>query len=293
MNNKGSNFLKAILFGSVATIILILLIYIILSLFNSFFIYDRFINQTNEFLFISPIIEEFIKGIFLLYFLQEKYFYRLSNGLIYGCGIGLGFGIIENILYLISFNETLSQLISLIILRTFSTTIMHSISTAILGAFLSLAKFYKLNKKIIYFFSGFFLAVLIHFLWNLSVIYIESALFKFLFLILLMLIFIVTFWIFIRIENKIIFNELLEEANNGFLPFEYIPILSSYRKNKKGWIEEKIRRQYINTAINLSFKKMISKKEEINSNKMNNTLIKYKEEINYYRNYLQNLLSNL
>ncbi|GAB6282957.1 MAG: hypothetical protein STSR0008_17110 [Ignavibacterium sp.] len=293
MSNKGFNFLKAILSGSIAAITLILLFNFTLSSFNSFFIDNKNLNQTIESLFVAPIIEEFIKGIFLLYFLRNKYLYRLIDGLIYGGAIGIGFSIIENILYFIFWGETLSQLISIILLRTFSTTLMHCISTAILGAFLSLAKFYKLNKKIIYFFFGFFLAMLIHFFWNLNVLYIESSFFKFLFLILLILIFIVTFWIFIRIENNIIFNELLDEANNGFIPFEYIPILSSYRKNKKGWIEEKIRKQYIDIVIALSFKKKISKRTFINSDKMNNTYKKYKEEIDYYRNYLQNLLSNL
>ncbi len=293
MNNKGSNFLKAILFSSIATIIIILLTYFIFSSFNLFFIYDKNINQTNESLFVSPIIEEFMKGIFLLYFLREKYFYRIIDGLNYGFAIGLGFSIIENILYFISFSDTLSQLISLILLRTFSTSIMHSISTATLGAFLSLAKFYKLNKKIIYFFSGFFLAVIIHFLWNLSVIYIESSLFKFLFLIFTVLIFIVVFWISMRIENKIIFNELLEEAHYGFIPFEYIPILSSYRKNKKGWIEEKIRKQFIIAATTLAFRKLIFERRIKNSNRINNLNRNYQEEIDYQRKQLQNLLNNL
>jgi len=43
-------------------------------------------------------------------------------------------------------------------------------------------------------------------------------------------------------EKKIIYGELLEEAENGIIPMPHLEILDSPARNKQGWVDEKIRK---------------------------------------------------
>jgi hypothetical protein len=99
------------------------------------------------------------------------------------------------------------------------------------------------------------------------------------------LIFIVVFSISVSNDKSIIYNELLEEAKNGIIPMNHVPILNSSERNKFGWIDEKIRKLYIQAATTLAFRKMQLR----NTNGYNR--IYYENDVLHYRNYIQALLA--
>jgi protease PrsW len=213
-------------------------------------------------IFFAPLSEEIAKGIFLLFTVTSKKFDNITDGLVYGGAIGLGFGMTENFTYFISYGDTLSNWIFLVVVRTGFSAVMHCISTATFGALLGLTKF-SLNKfRSLYPVLGLLLAMFYHFLWNASVSFSNTFLYGFVFMILLILTFMGIFRLSLAHEKKIIIRELSEESENQILPIEHIPIISSPLRLRKGWIDERIRKQYFRTAIKLAFAKMQSKKSD-------------------------------
>jgi protease PrsW len=96
----------------------------------------------------APVIEEFLKASFIIYFLYKKRIAFLVDGAIFGFSIGAGFAVLENIYYLNNIGEAN---IAIWILRGFGTAIMHGCATAVYSMF---AKYYsdkkeKLNPAII------------------------------------------------------------------------------------------------------------------------------------------------
>ena len=78
----------------------------------------------------APIIEELLKGIFLIYLIRSKKIGFMVDAAIYGFAIGAGFAFVENIHYL----STLpSSNLFLWIIRGFGTAIMHGGTTALFG----------------------------------------------------------------------------------------------------------------------------------------------------------------
>lgn len=114
-------------------------------------------------LFIVAPIEEYLK-----YFVIKKK--ALSNpafdepmdGIIYGVVAGLGFASLENLLVIMAEGE------NIIILRFATATLMHAVTTGIVGYYLSMSKFFKgKNKgKNSYITVGLITAIIIHGLYN-------------------------------------------------------------------------------------------------------------------------------
>jgi hypothetical protein len=99
-------------------------------------------------------------------------------------------------------------------------------------------------------------------------------------------IFISVFAISVSGERKIIFIELLDEAQTGLIPMEHLHILNSPKRNKFGWVDESIRKLYINAATTLAFRKMQLK------NSTGFSRAYFENDIKYYRDFIRNLLSN-
>jgi len=111
----------------------------------------------------APVIEEFLKVSFIIYFLYKKRIAFLVDGAIFGFSIGAGFAVLENIYYLNSIGEAN---ITIWILRGFGTAIMHGCTTAVYSM---IAKYYsdkneKLNPAIVILFL--FVPVFIHGFFN-------------------------------------------------------------------------------------------------------------------------------
>ena len=206
-------------------------------------------------IFFAPFSEEIAKGVFLLYSVNSKKFDNITDGIVYGAAIGLGFGMTENFIYFLTYGDTLSSWLQLVVIRSLFSAVMHCISTASFGAFLAIAKFSTPAGKKIFPFAGLTIAMLIHFLWNATISFETTFFYGFIFMIFLVLIFFFVFKLSIRNEKNIIECELLEESNDGLIPKEHIKVLSSHLRFRKGWIDERIRKLYTRYAIRLAFNK--------------------------------------
>ncbi len=69
----------------------------------SILIHDQTQLNHAETIFVAPFVEEITKGIFLLITFSNKKFDNITDGIVYGGAIGLGFGMTENFLYFHSF----------------------------------------------------------------------------------------------------------------------------------------------------------------------------------------------
>ncbi|MBM4171380.1 MAG: PrsW family intramembrane metalloprotease [Ignavibacteria bacterium] len=233
----------------------------------------------------APISEEIAKGIFLFFIINSRKFDNITDGLVYGGAIGLGFGMTENFTYFISYGDTLSSWLYLVIIRSVFSAVMHGISTGIFGAFLGYAKFNIKRINIMFPFVGIIIAIFIHGAWNLSVSFNETFLYGFIMMFFLILSYFTLFRISITKERSLIIEELNEEAGNNLIPVEHVKIISSSARFKIGWIKEDIRKQYFRSAIKLAFLKRKKKnsKEHLN--------IMYDNYIESFRDKIRTLLA--
>jgi len=273
------------LWGAIGAIFLALIGSFILTFIFSLFIKDEHSLGLFGAIAVAPFVEEITKGLFLLITVSSRKFDNITDGIVYGGAIGLGFGMTENFLYFVSNADNLASWITIIVIRTLFSAVMHCVSTATLGAFLGYSKFMSRGKRMFYAFIGLCFAMLIHAAWNSSVSFQSTASLGFLFLFITIIIFITVFTISIARERRIIFNELSEEVSNGLIPSSHLNILSSSLREKTGWISENIRKDYIKSATTLAFRKLQAR----NSNGASK--IYYENDIDNYRKFISFLLS--
>jgi len=278
--------LQNYLWGGIGAIFFALIGSSIVYYILSFFIPNHAQLERTEVILIAPFVEELTKGLFLLIVFSSKKFDNVTDGLVYGGAIGLGFGMTENFLYFIAFGgSSFSAWITIVIIRTLFSGVMHCAATAIFGAFLGYAKFKNIFYKIVFPPIGLFIAMFIHFAWNYSVSFESTTLIGFIFVFFTVIIFIIVFSVALFSEKRIIYRELLEETMNGLIPASHLEILNSSKKNKSGWVDESIRKLYIRAATTLAFRKMELKGSTGSSRKF------YEKDIEYYRAFIQNLLA--
>ncbi len=274
------------LYGAVGAIIIAVLGSGLISSFVSLIVQNGETVSRIETIVVAPIVEETTKGFFLFLMVYNKKFDNITDGIVYGGAIGLGFGMTENFFYFVFYAHSFTDWLSIVIIRTLFSGVMHCVSTGILGAFLGYSKFKPKYIKITFPLFGLGIAMFIHFLWNLSVSFESTAILGFLFMIFTITIFITVFSISLLGEKKIIYRELLPETDTGLIPYEHLFILNSKKRNKLGWIDESIRKLYIRAATTLAFRKMQAR----NSSGLSKNY--YNQDIEHYRNFIRNLLSN-
>lgn len=117
--------------------------------------------------YVNAFIEEFCKlSIFLLFIFDNRYYDDLYDGIVYMALIGLSFAGLENIMYAFSEN-TVTDSITLALLRDFTTIPLHVSCAIVIGYFMSLCSFSKKkDKKIINFILAILLSLLIHGTYN-------------------------------------------------------------------------------------------------------------------------------
>lgn len=279
--------LKNYFWGAIGAIIFSIAWSGILSAVISVFVKDEAFMSNIETILIAPFVEEITKGAFLLFTMRHKKFDNITDGIVYGGAIGLGFGMTENFIYFLVYGDTLANWITIVILRTIFSAVMHCVATGTFGAFLGYAKFKKPILKFILPVIGLSVAMFIHFMWNLSVSFESTTFLGFFFMIFTIALFISIFSLSILSEKKIIYNELITEVHNGLIPLEHISVLNSPKRNKPGWIDESIRKSYIGAATTLAFRKM----QLQNSTGFSRNY--YEEDVNYYRDFIKNLLSSV
>lgn len=233
---------------------------------------------------VAPFVEEIVKGVYLLRSYSKNYFDNLTDGLVYGGAIGLGFGMTENLLYFITYDYTFSQWISVVIVRSIFSAVMHCIATATVGAFLSKAKFNLSASKYSFFFLGLSIAMLFHAAWNFSLSFEFTYLLGIAFMLFLIIVFLIIFNFSIIGEKKIISQELEDE----------IYILKPKRLNEL--LEQNIfrvsdnrllKKQYANFKTKLAFRKFQARNSEGTQKEF------YLSEINLYREKINELNSKI
>jgi protease PrsW len=277
--------LRNYLWGALGAIIFSIIGSDLLFKVFSLFILDEELMKNIQVIFIAPLVEESTKGIFLLITIANTKFDNMTDGIVYGGAIGLGFGMTENFLYFITFGDNLQNWIILVLIRTLFSAVMHGVSTATLGAFLGYAKYKNMYYKIFAALAGLSIAVFIHFLWNLTISYEETAAIGFIFVGATVMVMFVVFSLSVTGEKKVIYNELSEEVTNGYIPAEHLYILNSSVRDNSGWMDESKRKLYVKAATTLAFRKM--------QYRTSRGYDKYycEQEISYYRNYIQELIS--
>ncbi|RJP58568.1 MAG: protease PrsW [Ignavibacteriales bacterium] len=208
-----------------------------------------------EVVIVAPLIEELMKGIYLFNTSRTNHFDNITDGLVYGGAIGLGFGMTENFMYFFTYGVDFESWLGLVIIRSTFSAVMHCIATATFGAFIAMYKFNISGIRYMLPLSGYAIAVLIHFMWNLSVSFEATYFLGFLFLLLMIFLFFAVFLASLAHEKRIILKELKSEENISLLIPDEIEIVSSLKRSKKGWIKEEYRKQYIETAIRFAFRK--------------------------------------
>ena len=112
-------------------------------------------------------IEELSKiAIFFLFIFDNKHYDDIYDGVVYMTLIALSFAGLENIMYAFSEN-TVSESISLALMRDFTTIPLHVICGVVIGYFVSLGNFSKdKTKKYINFLLAILISSLIHGTYN-------------------------------------------------------------------------------------------------------------------------------
>lgn len=242
--------------GAAGAIILTLILSTMLELLLSVSSLKQNIPTIFSTSVVAPVLEEMTKGFFLLIMVRNNKFDNVTDGIVYGAAIGLGFGMTENFLYFIANSSSLSKWIFVVVVRTFFSAVMHGVATGTFGAFVGHAKFKRGLTKGFYTLAGLLIAMAIHATWNTFVTFESTAWIGIVFMILSIAIFITVFNLSVRNEAKMIYSELNEEYKNGLIPFEHLSILSSSIRNSEGWIDDVIRKSYVTSAISLAFRKI-------------------------------------
>lgn len=221
-------------------------------------------KETADFLatiLTAPLVEEACKGIFLIFTLRKLNFDNLTDGIVYGGAIGLGFGMVENFLYFFFSTNKMSDLVYLALIRNLFSVSTHFIATATFGVFAAISKFENIYLKILSIFSGYMIAAGIHAIWNFTVSFQLTFLIGLLFVLIALILIFSLIQISLSFEKNILIYEMNDEILNGHLNSKFASIIPYYKlRNSKGWINEKVRKDYIRLATKLAFRKNQLKK---------------------------------
>lgn len=280
-------YLKNFLWGAIGAVILAIIGSLIASSIVKTVMRNSFFLEHVDVIAIAPLVEEAVKGVFLFSTVTNKKFDNMTDGIVYGGAIGLGFGMTENFFYFVTNDSNPFTWFTIVIIRTFFTAAMHCVSTATFGAFLGYAKFKGWGFKITFPIIGYLVAVFIHSAWNFSVSFSSTSLIGFLFLTGSVIIFLSAFSLSLKNEAKMIAKELDEEARDGYFPREFVAIMNKKERELPGWIDERIRNQFIISSTTLAFRKMQYKASTGFYKKY------YEQEISIHRNKIAELLNSI
>ncbi len=276
-------YLKNFFWGAIGAVFFAIIGNLFLNALLKDFFTDTITAEHFDTIVIAPFIEEITKGIFLFSTVAKRKFDNVTDGIVYGGAIGLGFGMTENFFYFIANSDSPGNWLMIVSIRTGFTAVMHCVSTAVFGAFLGAAKFKGIFFKITLPPIGLSIAIFIHAAWNFSVSFTSTTLIGFLFLIGTIILFLAAFSLSIYGEKRMILRELREEVNNGLFDEKFLSIITSDERKEKGWIDESIREQFYRDAISLAFRKMQTKNSiGVNRNFYESEAIFLREKIQNY-----------
>lgn len=246
---------------------------------------------------VAPIQEEILKALTFWFFWKlTKVVDNVTDGMVYGAVIGLGFSFSENILYYANayYSDGEFYWLRLVYLRGFFTSGLHASATAILCAFLSYTPFLRLMERFLIAIIGGALAIMVHSFWN-SILTAgdlsdDAILLKLPFFALPFL-FVLLFFVFqlsLFYERAIIRNQLKLYSQKGLLPEDHIEYITSYlKRSQKGWLNPQINRKaYISMAIKLAFRSHEEKNQNLSPKKKE----KIKKQVLFLEKQVENLL---
>lgn len=129
---------------------------------------DYFIADGSLFFLWAAFVEEFVKYYAVrIIALTDPAFDEPVDAIIYMMMAGLGFAAIENILYLFTaIHNGIQTTIIIWALRSVGSTLLHALSSGLVGYFLALSWFFQGHRKKLLI-VGLFVATLFHFTFNL------------------------------------------------------------------------------------------------------------------------------
>jgi RsiW-degrading membrane proteinase PrsW (M82 family) len=238
----------------------------------------------------APFIEELAKAVFLIFVTAPyKDFDNMTDGIVYGAAIGLGFGMTENFLYFLNVG-TVQEWLILVPMRSILSAVMHACSTSAFGAFVGYSKFQPKEKKNLLIPLGLLTAMIIHFTWNFSVTVGSGkfTLIGIIFIFISVFIMSILFKFSLSIESKLIKQELTEETKISLIPDEHLNYLPyTHLRNKPNWLPDNINQiRYIRITTILAFRKQQYK----NCSKFQKAF--YEKEIEDAREEITHILHN-
>ncbi len=125
-------------------------------------IFARWLSFGVMLVFVAPIVEELLKSLVLVYYVRRPDFTYFVDGAIYGFAVGTAFAILETPYYLI----TLESGLQLSLMRSFSTSLMHGSTSALMGVALGKMRFGRHSTRTASLLIGWSAAIGVHALFN-------------------------------------------------------------------------------------------------------------------------------
>lgn len=246
---------------------------------------------------VAPLAEEFTKGLIFLVLLLTPFIDNETDGLIYGAATGLGFAVVENLIYFFAVAMTEPEFFYYtLVMRTLFTALMHCISSALLGFAIGYVRHRELWPKLwLVPIVGFFFAVAMHGLWNLLAVLsgsglvdgeVETLLLGIILVILMSIAMFVITQLSLYREHRVIAKYLAEEAERGVLPKAHAEIIPFWRKRLgNNWLPAHVpKNSYLEATTLLAFRRY---QLETSADRYNS---KYQKEVDHYRKEVGALL---
>ncbi len=112
----------------------------------------------------APVVEEFFKGVVLVYLIRANRIGFNIDAAIYGFALGAGFSIVENLYYVMVLDQETP--LGVFIIRGFGTAVMHGGTTTLFGIVAKTLVDRKIGGEWGGFFPGFLTAAIFHSFYN-------------------------------------------------------------------------------------------------------------------------------
>lgn len=228
-------------------------------------------SQGNEMIsavVVAPFVEELTKGLFVLAVFKLGQVDNMTDGILLGIAVGLGFAAGENAYYALKMTYPLNGELAMwenLWFREIHTTLLHASATAVWGALIGYSRLVKSGAKIFTILNGFVLAMVTHGFWNFmataagyyssrdNVVHLLMRAELFIIFGLLLSLFLYS----VFTESRLIIQELLEESLNGIIPEEHVGFFASMvRHPAKYKLPRKTRPEtYAKLGVALAFRK--------------------------------------
>ncbi len=220
-------------------------------------------NETLSVVFLAPLIEESIKFLPILLIRNHSDFNNPTDGIVYGSAVGFGFGMTENLFYFLDsfYSWGPFNWLWTMVIRTVFTGMLHAFSTGFAGYLVGRAKYHHVRQRTATI-AAIAAAILFHMVWNSVIFFADSLdLSRYLYFffgcfpaVIAVMLILMQFSLFE--ESVIIREELAAEAATGLITARQLRIIPYYhRRLAKNWISPLIKREFLNCATKLAFKK--------------------------------------